>query len=105
MPKKGGYVPLHPPTQDEIGGIAEGYGLSLGDGDLESFQGLMRGTLESYARLDELTEPTLPVRVRPAFARSPKTIRSTPGVGKWKSRVCRQGRLQEKRRRLKTMSA
>ena len=55
-------MPLKSPTLDEISDIAEGYGLSLDESDLESFQGLMRGTLESYARLDELTEPTLPVK-------------------------------------------
>ena len=49
-------MPLQSPTLDEIADIAEGYGLSLDESDLESFQGLMRGTLESYARLDELTE-------------------------------------------------
>ena len=88
-------MPLQSPIQDEIADIAEGYRLCQDDGDLESFQGLMRGTLQSYARLDELTGPTLPVRVRPAFARNPKTIRLTPGIGERQSRVRRQGCLQE----------
>ena len=49
------------PTTDDLADIAVGYGLELTDDDLESFQGLMGGVLESYARLDELTEPSLPV--------------------------------------------
>ena len=49
------------PTIDDLADIAAGYGLELTDDDLESFQGLMGGVLESYARLDELTEPSLPV--------------------------------------------
>ena len=49
------------PTTDDLADIAAGYGLELTDDDLESFQGLMGGVLESYARLDELTEPSLPV--------------------------------------------
>ena len=32
-------MPLQSPTLDEIADIAEGYGLSLDDSDLESFQG------------------------------------------------------------------
>ena len=47
------------PTIDDLADIAAGYGLELTDEDLESFQGLMGGVLESYARLDELTEPSL----------------------------------------------
>jgi hypothetical protein len=67
-------MPLESPTLDEIADIAEGYGLSLDDGDVGSFQGLMRGTLESYARLDELTEPTLPVKYprTPGFRPQPE---------------------------------
>ena len=53
---------LQSPTLDEIADIAGGYGLSLDESDLELFQGLIRGTLESYARLDELTKPTPPVK-------------------------------------------
>ena len=54
-------MPVQPPTVEKIVDIAEGYGLSLTDADAASFQGLMNGVLKSYARLDALTEPTLPV--------------------------------------------
>ncbi|MCZ6875029.1 MAG: amidase [bacterium] len=49
------------PSIEELADIAQGYALSLTEQDLESFQGLMSGVLASYARLDELTEPSLPV--------------------------------------------
>ncbi len=55
-------MPVQLPTLDEIADIADGCGLSLDGNDVKSFQGLMRGIVESYAHLDELTEPTLPVK-------------------------------------------
>ena len=55
------------PTLDDLAHIAASYSLSLTPQDLESFRGLMAGMLASYARLDELTEPTLPVK----YPRSP----------------------------------
>ena len=55
------------PTLDDLARIATSYSLSLAPQDLESFRGLMAGMLASYARLDELTEPTLPVK----YPRSP----------------------------------
>ena len=55
------------PSLDDLADIAEDFRLSLTEDDLESFQGLMSGMVESYARLDELTEPSLPV----AYPRTP----------------------------------
>jgi len=55
------------PTLDDLARIAASYSLDLTAQDLESFQSLMQGMLASYARLDELTEPTLPVK----YPRSP----------------------------------
>ncbi len=53
---------IKPPTLDDIEIIAEQYGLELSVEDLESFQGLMTGTLASYERIDELVEPKPPVK-------------------------------------------
>ncbi len=50
------------PTVDEIAMIASHFGLDLSEDDLDSFQGLMAGTLASYQRLQQLPEPTLPVK-------------------------------------------
>ncbi|MFL5627707.1 MAG: amidase [Ktedonobacteraceae bacterium] len=50
------------PTIAQLREIAQTYGLHLSDTDLESFTGLMSAVLESYRRIDQLTEPALPVR-------------------------------------------
>jgi amidase len=50
------------PTTEQLREIAHIYGLHLSDADLESFRGLMKTAFESYRRIDQLTEPALPVR-------------------------------------------
>lgn len=45
------------PTIDELRFIAAEYHLDLSEEDLESFQGLIAGSLPSYERIHELTEP------------------------------------------------
>ena len=50
------------PTIDQILNIAEFYGMHLNEEDAASFRGLMAGSMASYARLDELAEPKLPVK-------------------------------------------
>jgi amidase len=62
------------PTIDDLARIAAEFSLNLTTQDLESFRGLMAGSLGSYARLDELTEPTLPVKYprTPGFRPQPE---------------------------------
>src|SRR5206468_4168535 len=50
------------PTIEQILDIAGFYGMHLDSEDAASFRGLMAGSMASYARLDELAEPKLPVR-------------------------------------------
>src|SRR5947209_1782999 len=50
------------PTIAQLREIANVYGMHMTDEDLTSFVGLMGAALESYRRIDQLTEPTLPVR-------------------------------------------
>src|SRR5712692_1965991 len=50
------------PTEQQLQEIADSYGMTLSNEDAASFRGLMAGAMASYARLDELAEPTLPVR-------------------------------------------
>lgn len=50
------------PTLEEIDTLAQHFGLDCSEADLASFQGLMAGTLASYQRLQELPEPSLPVK-------------------------------------------
>ena len=53
-------MPVKPPTLDELWRIAEDYYLTPSPADLESFLGLITPMLESYHRLDQLTEPGIP---------------------------------------------
>jgi amidase len=50
------------PTTEDLARVAADLSLSLTAQDLESFRGLMANSIASYSRLDELTEPTLPVK-------------------------------------------
>lgn len=50
------------PTLDELGYIAADFGFDFSAADLQSLQSLMQGTLASHQRLQELVEPTLPVK-------------------------------------------
>src|SRR5437667_689555 len=50
------------PTIGQLREIAHMYGMHLNDADLESFRGLMSAIFESYRRIDQLSEPALPVR-------------------------------------------
>src|SRR5213083_909548 len=49
------------PTIEQLRAIAQTYDLHLSDADLASFTGLMSATFESYRRMDQLTQPALPV--------------------------------------------
>ncbi|HEY6331762.1 MAG TPA: amidase family protein, partial [Blastocatellia bacterium] len=50
------------PTIAELRRIAESYGFDLSEADLETLSNLGDGTLQSYARLDQLQAPKLPVK-------------------------------------------
>ena len=70
-------ISVKTPTTDQLLAIASSFGLHLTAADAASFQKIMAGPLASYARLDELVEPTLPVKYprtpgwRPAPAENP----------------------------------
>src|SRR5579885_690792 len=61
------------PGIDQLRRIAHSYGMHMSDADLESFRGLMGAALASYQRLDQLAEPTPPVRY-------PRTSGYRPGA-------------------------
>lgn len=50
------------PTVGQLIELANHFGMTLTDDDAASFRGLMSGAIASYARLDELAEPKLPVK-------------------------------------------
>ena len=87
------------PTIEQILDIAEYYDMHFNQEDAASFRGLMAGSMASYARLDELAEPTAARQV-PASSlvtvRARRRTSTTPGIGRrdikgsgqW--RACRQ---------------
>ncbi len=52
---------VKPPTAKQLKEISEGFGLHLGDEEVQSYLGLLEGTLASYQRLEQIVEPELPV--------------------------------------------
>jgi amidase len=50
------------PTIEQLRAIASIYDLHLSDAELEAFRGVMSAAFASYRRIDQLIEPTLPVR-------------------------------------------
>jgi amidase len=50
-------VSVRTPTIEQLLDIADSFGLHLTVDDARSFQGIMAGTLTSYARVDEMVEP------------------------------------------------
>src|SRR3989449_5819776 len=89
VPREVGEMPVRAPSLEQLSEIALEYGLDLTDQDLDSFRGLMGPILASYARLDQLAEPALPVRYPRLPGYRPNTKRrtpSTPGTGRAPSR-------------------
>ena len=72
------------PSLDDLAQIAESYNLHLTDDDLESFQGLMEPILRSYARLDQLTEPTVPVKYPRTPGYRPQPADNPLGAWYWR---------------------
>src|SRR6476659_11202460 len=55
-------IPPRLPTVVQVLEIAKSFGMTLTEEDAASCRGLMVGSIASYARLDELVEPKLPVK-------------------------------------------
>jgi amidase len=62
------------PNIEQLLDISDSFGMHLGIEDARSFQKIMAATLASYARLDELPEPKLPVKYprTPGYRPSPE---------------------------------
>ena len=80
-------MPVRTPSLDQLGGIAIDYGLDLDEADLASFQGLITGLLTSYARLDQLPEPALPVRHPRAGGHRPAAADNPLGAWYWRCAI------------------
>ncbi len=75
------------PTLEELARIAGVYRLNTSSEDLESFRGLMTPALASYARLDQLTEPTLPVKYPRSPGYRPQPEDNPLGAWYWRSEI------------------
>ena len=80
-------MPVKLPTLEELARIAESYALRLTEEELASFQGMMGGMLASYAHIDELTEPTLPVRYPRTPGYRPQPEANPLGAWYWRTEI------------------
>ena len=80
-------MPIQHPTLDELTRVAHLYHLHPTPQDLASFCGLMAPTLESYARLDRLTEPTLPVKYPRSPGARPQPQDNALGAWYWRCEI------------------
>jgi amidase len=80
-------MPVRVPSLEQLSEIALEYGLDLTDQDLDSFRGLMGPILASYARLDQLVEPALPVRYPRLPGYRPNTEENPLNAWYWKSSI------------------
>ena len=80
-------MPVTPPTPETRDRIAAAYRFELKPDRAQTFQALVEATLASYARLDELDEPAVPVRYeRPAGYR-PGPEEDRLGAWYWKAEI------------------
>ena len=77
-------MPVQPPTIPELARIAESFGLQVTNEDLESYRGLMLSSIESYRRLDEMTEPVLPVEYPRTPGHRPRPEDNRLGAWYWR---------------------
>lgn len=75
------------PTLDDLARIAASFSFRVTPQDLESFRGLMGGMLAAYARLDELTEPTLPVTYPRSPGFRPQPEENPLGAWYWRTEI------------------
>lgn len=75
------------PTLQDLVSISESLSYTLSEQDLVSFRGLMAGSIASYARLDELTEPTLPVKYPRTPGHRPQPQENPLNAWYWRTEI------------------
>jgi amidase len=75
------------PSLEALAQIAANYGFEIASDRLEKFRALIGQTLGSYARLDELVEPTLPVKYPRKPGYRPSVDDNPLGAWYWKSQI------------------
>jgi amidase len=78
---------LRKPPIGELQRIARVYGLDMTTDDLGSFRTLMDGVLASYRRLDQFTEPTLPVKYPRDAGHRPSASENRLNAWYWKCSI------------------
>ena len=76
-------MPMRGPTIAELRTLAQSYGLHCDDDELAKYCALIAAQADSYARLEQLAEPTCRSAslATPAIGQLPKTIRWALGIG------------------------
>ncbi len=77
-------MPARRPTPEEFSRIADAYNLSPTPADVESYIELSQPILDSYARLDQLTAPSLPVKYPRAPGARPQPEDNSLGAWYWR---------------------
>jgi amidase len=80
-------MPVQQPSLETLARIAAHYGFEIPSDRLETFRALIGQTLGSYARLDQLVEPSLPVKYQRQPGYRPSAEENPLGAWYWKSRI------------------
>src|SRR5438876_1238025 len=80
-------MPVQQPSLETLGRIASQYGFDIPHERLSTFQALIAQTLGSYARLDELVEPSLPVKYPRQPGYRPSLDDNPLGAWYWKTEL------------------
>src|SRR5437016_5437549 len=80
-------MPVQQPSLEALAQIAANYGFEIASDRLEKFRALIAQTLGSYARLDQLVEPTLPVKYPRQPGCRPSAEDNPLDAWYWKSRI------------------
>jgi amidase len=91
-PKGGSAMSPRLPSTDQILDIAAFYGMQMTDDDARSFRGLMAGPIASYARLDQLAEPKLPVKYPRAPGYRPPPAENPLNAWYWRCEIKGSGK-------------
>ena len=78
---------VRPPNIEQLKKIAEGFELRLDEEEARSYVGLIEGTLASHRRLDQLTEPELPVKYPRAGGYRPEPEENPLNAWYWKCSI------------------
>ena len=80
-------MPVQQPSLELLAEIADQYGFEIPGDRLATFQAMIGQTVGSYARLDQLTEPTLPVNYARQPGYRPRADENPLGAWYWKTKL------------------